>query len=380
MIKFRHIGLITTLLLITAGSTAQKVIDYKGQLSLYSHYNGNNEYPLWSGARYIPQANITFPVGENQSIDFELSANLYGNAGTSDFSYVVTKGDIKPYRMWARYSTPQFEIRAGLQKINFGSASLLRPLMWFDRIDPRDPLQLTDGVWGFLGRYYFLNNINLWFWTLYGNRDTKGWEVLKTTHNIPEIGGRAQFPVATGETALSYHYRIADFYPGNHSATPAEKIPEHRIGFDTRFDRVIGWWIEASWMYLTESAGQYTNQTVFNIGADYTVNLGNGVTIIAEQLIAAADEMAFQFNDPLFFSLLSASYPIGIFDNLSLISYVDWNNQTIYNFVDWQRQFNRLTLHFMGYINPTDYYIPAITGTESLFAGSGIQIMLVFNH
>ena len=30
-------------------------------------------------------------------------------------------------------------------------------------IDPRDPLQLTNGVWGLLGRYYFMNNANLRF-------------------------------------------------------------------------------------------------------------------------------------------------------------------------------------------------------------------------
>jgi hypothetical protein len=73
-----------------------------------------------------------------------------------DFNSFSSNGDIKPYRLWARYSTSQLEIRAGLQKINFGSANILRPLMWFDQMDPRDPLQLTDGVWGILGRYYTL--------------------------------------------------------------------------------------------------------------------------------------------------------------------------------------------------------------------------------
>ena len=68
-----------------------------------------------------------------------------------------------------RYSSDQFELRLGLQKINFGSASMLRPLMWFDQMDPRDPLHLTDGVWGLLARYYFLNNANIWLWGLYGN-------------------------------------------------------------------------------------------------------------------------------------------------------------------------------------------------------------------
>jgi hypothetical protein len=30
---------------------------FKGQFSAWTHFNGNNTLPLWSGARYIPQIN-----------------------------------------------------------------------------------------------------------------------------------------------------------------------------------------------------------------------------------------------------------------------------------------------------------------------------------
>ncbi|MDR1585772.1 MAG: hypothetical protein LBS07_06360, partial [Prevotellaceae bacterium] len=103
------------------------------------------------------------------------------------------------------------EVRLGLQKINFGSAQLFRPLMWFDAIDPRDPLQMTDGVWGGLFRYYFQNNANFWLWTLYGNDEVKGWETAPSAQSLPEIGGRVQLPLKQGEVALSYHLREADF-------------------------------------------------------------------------------------------------------------------------------------------------------------------------
>lgn len=96
-------------------------------------------------------------------------------------------------------------------KINFGSASIFRPLMWFDKIDYRDPLQLTDGVYALLGRYYFSNNANLWLWTLYGNDEPMGWEKTPAVWQIPEFGGRIQQPVPRGEAALSYHHREADF-------------------------------------------------------------------------------------------------------------------------------------------------------------------------
>ena len=112
--------------------------------------------------------------------------------------------------MWVKFSGDQFELRAGLQKINFGSAQMFRPLMWFDRIDPRDPLQLTDGVYGLLARYYFLNNANIWLWGLYGDDKIKGWELIPSKKNSIEYGGRVQLPLYTGEIAATYHHRTAD--------------------------------------------------------------------------------------------------------------------------------------------------------------------------
>ena len=150
----------------TEGAPADSFM-FKAQLSAYTHYNPDNKPNLWAGARYIPQINYNIGLKKSRLIDFEASANLYGHVGMGATDTSTANGNIKPYRLWARYSGNQFELRAGLQKINFGSASMLRPLMWFDQIDPRDPLRLTDGVWGVLGRYYFLNNFNIWAWILY---------------------------------------------------------------------------------------------------------------------------------------------------------------------------------------------------------------------
>ena len=72
-----------------------------------------------------------------------------------------TESFISPYRIWVRYQIKNWEFRLGLQKIDFGSAQLLRPIQWFNQIDPRDPLGLTNGVNGLLVRRYFKNNSNL---------------------------------------------------------------------------------------------------------------------------------------------------------------------------------------------------------------------------
>ena len=355
-------------------------VEFKGQLSAYTHLNLSNDLPWWSGGRYIPQVNYEFELEHEQKIDFEASANIYGNMGLLPFDSSGFNGDLKPYRIWARYSTRQFELRAGLQKINFGSASILRPLMWFDQIDPRDPLQLTDGVWGILARYYFLNNANIWLWGLYGNDRLKGWETFPSQGKRPEFGGRFQSPVPRGEAAISYHHRTADCSLVSNGASSLNKVPENRFGLDAKFDVVVGVWLEASWSNYNDDLGSYSNQEIVNLGVDYTFGLGNGLTVVLEQLVASFDEKPFAFSNTLTFSLLNVSYPIGMFDYLNAIVYYDWTNNRIYNFLNWQKQFNRFTFYLMGYINPKEYQIPTQGTDEILYAGSGIQVMLVFNH
>ena len=361
-------------------STAQDSLSFKGQASGWLHYNGGNDLPLYLGGRYIPQLNYDLDLKHDYKVDFEASLNINGSAGFSPDDSIASYGQFKPYRLWARYSSRQFELLAGLQKINFGSASLLRPLMWFDQVDPRDPLKLTDGVWGILGRYYFLNNANIWLWVLYGNSKPKGWEYSGTKSTIPEFGGRIQFPVPSGEAGLSYHHRVADTRNLIEPSLQYSDAPKNRLGFDIKLDLTIGLWFEGSWVHSKKNLGVLTNQEILNAGADFTFGIGNGLYLIFEQLLAVYDENAFEFQNANSFSLLSLSYPVGLFDNISSIIYYDWENGSFYNFLNWQKQLNRITFYLMGYWNPQDYRIPSQGNSNNLYAGKGIQIMLVLNH
>jgi hypothetical protein len=251
--------------------------------------------------------------------------------------------------------------------------------MWFDQIDPRDPLKLTDGVWGVLGRYYFLNNANIWLWGLYGNNKPRGWEPSGTNKHYPEAGGRIQIPVPTGEAALTFNHRIADTR-NLPSQFAFEQVNENKIGFDIKLDMTIGLWFEGSWTKKNKNLDFLTNQEIMNLGADYTIGIGNGLYIVFEQLLASYDKTPFAFANSTSFSLLSLSYPVGLFDNVSGIVYYDWKNRKSYNFLNWQKQFDNITLYFMGYWNPTNYNIPSQGVGENLFAGRGVQVMLVFNH
>jgi hypothetical protein len=143
---------------------------------------------------------------------------------------------------------------------------------------------------------------------------------------------------------------------------------------------VVGWWLEASWSNYRERAEMFSNQEIVNIGIDYTFGLGNGLTVIYEQLISSYDRQPFSFSDSKVFSLLSFTYPVGPFDSASAIVYYDWTRNKAYNFITWQRQFNKISLYLMGYVNPREYNIPAQTGGSMIFSGTGMQLMLVFNH
>jgi hypothetical protein len=256
----------------------------------------------------------------------------------------------------------------------------MRPLMWFDQMDPRDPLQLTDGVWGLLARYYFLNNANIWLWGLYGNSSRKGWEMIPVNKKIPEYGGRIQLPVNKGEVALSYHHRVADSRDLGSEINSFDKIPENRFGFDAKWDLITGFWIESSYTNKRKDLGIYTNQFVINAGIDYTFAFGNGLYVAFEQLMAAYDEKPFSFSDNILFSLLMVNYPLGLFDRLSTIIYYPWSGGSVYSFINWQRQFDKTMLYVMAYWNPDTFQLPAQAESKNIFAGKGIQIMFVFNH
>ncbi|MDL2312306.1 hypothetical protein LJC68_05465 [Bacteroidales bacterium OttesenSCG-928-B11] len=365
-------------------ATKEKKFHFSGQLSGWAQYTPDIEMDFWLGGRYIPQINYKIPFKKKKEllIDFEASANLYGDMGVHFFDSAAFNGNIKPYRVWVRFSSRRTELRLGLQKINFGSATLFRPLMWFDRMDPRDPLKLTDGVYGLLFRYYFQNNANLWFWGLYGNHHTKGYEILATDKKYPEGGMRAQFPVKRGEIAGTYHFRMANTELLTNFGMPIEynAIGEHKMGFDMKLDVVIGLWMEASWTTFNRNLDIYTNQEMITLGMDYTFGIGNGLNLVFEQMLYSHDKSPFAFSNSTTFSGLSLSYPIGMFDNISAMIYFDWMNTNAYVYLSWQKDYKAVTFHVIGYWNPKQYALPGQSFENNRLAGKGLQFMVVWNH
>ena len=361
------------------GKLEGQSLEFKGQAIGWTTLNPAEPFQAQAGLRYIPELDFTLPAGK-YSVEGEFSVNLWGSGIYSGDSIVLDE-EISPYRMWVKFSGDQFELRAGLQKINFGSAQMFRPLMWFDRIDPRDPLQLTDGVYGLLGRYYFLNNANIWAWALYGDDKIKGWEFIPSKKNSIEYGGRIQLPLYTGEIAATYHHRTAD--PGSvlpDSITLGETSPENRIGLDFKMDLAVGLWAEVS---LSKQDFSYTSldyKSMLNAGMDYTFGIGNGLNMMAEGFGYLQGRKPFAKDKGLAFGLLSASYPVNIIHNVSAMLFYDFTNNNVYRFINWSIAYDRWSFYVMGFWNPETYSLYNVDPRTSLYGGWGFQLMAVFNH
>lgn len=361
-------------------ASGQDSLSFNGQFSLWTSLSNAGDLPLWGGLRYLPGINYEVISESNVRFDSELTANLSGYAGLHPFDSLNTSYNIKPYRAWMRFSSDQYELRIGLQKISFGSASILRPLMWFDQIDPRDPLQLTDGVWGLLGRYYFLNNANIWLWILYGNSDIRGWEIIPPNKEIPEFGGRIQLPIPSGEFAITYHNRTADSRHTGQGIPEFERINENKIGFDAKWDLTAGIWVEGSLTHKNKNTGLLTNQMLLNTGIDYTFGIGNGIYTSFEQLLACYGENFFSYSTKTSFSLITANYPVGMFDRLGAIFFYNWDDNNLYSYISWQRQFDTTSLYVMAYWNPESEMLPFYRESQNITGGKGIRVLFVFNH
>ncbi|MGA2381957.1 MAG: hypothetical protein ABSG61_00850 [Gemmatimonadales bacterium] len=362
-----------------------------GQVSAWVTSRPDSVPLAQGGVRWLPEVTAWQPLGGQDSLALDVSLNTFvvGTAGGG-----APRGldaTLKPYRAWLRFGTHAFETRVGLQKITFGSATLFRPLMWFDRVDARDPLQLTDGVTGALARWYFTGNANVWGWALVGNTATKGWETLPTERGTAEVGGRFQTPVPAGEVGVTYDHRDADLQgaPGLRQA-PAGALssPEDRFGLDGKWNLGFGLWGEAALVNLRNLPANVVvpqNQRFWTLGADYTIGVGNGLYVLAEHSRFDARESTMSVWRGVDFSGLYLNYPVGILDRVSAIVYRNWTGDQWYRILTWQRSYDAWTFYLLAFWNPSQP-VAGIGGLggpgqqTQAFAGRGLQLVAAFNY
>lgn len=373
---------ILAMLFLIPGAALTLDLGWKGLVTGWATFNFDELAKPQIGLRCIPEFSLKKALSQKYTLDAELALNIYGSGHFEGENGFQTDGEFESYRVWVRFSASQYEVRVGLQKINFGSAMLLRPLMWFDSIDPRDPLQLTDGVYGLLFRYYFVDNTNVWLWTLYGNNNRKGWEFTPTEKDSVEYGGRIQVPLLQGELALSFHHRRMDIGRlFNANLSPDDRIsPENRWGLDGKWDIGIGIWFEGVLIHQDSSLLPWKWRRALNIGADYTFGIGNGLNVFGEYFLLGNSQKAFGSGENIEFSAFMLRYPLSILDSISGIFYYDWENKEFYRLINWQRTYDKWSINVLGFWNPKDFQIYQQQGTNGLFAGTGFQVMVIYNY
>ncbi|VBB45738.1 conserved exported hypothetical protein [uncultured Paludibacter sp.] len=354
---------------------------FNGQVTAWSVFQFTKPMNTQIGGRFVPVLTGNWKLSEKTKLDFEASLHLNGTMNLSGTDYDTATYVFKPYRLWARYFGENWEIRGGLQQINFGSARMFRPLMWFDGMDPRDPLKLTDGVYGVLGKYFFENNANIWFWTLLGNKNRKGFELLGSATWVPEIGGRAEMPIGPGEIAVSTHFRKADIHSLISSVPEKTYINESRIGLDGKWDVGIGLWFESSISMFEKSEYPISIfNDMWNLGADYTIPVGSGLGVTFEYFRYHIGTKIWKEGEA--FNLLGSmfTYPVSLIDNASAMFFYVNEAKGWFNYLSYKRTYDNWDIYLIGFWNPEiNLPLGGNMSGKNLFSGKGLQLMVNYN-
>ena len=362
-----------TLLFYLCSQSSAIEIDLEGQLSgwlIESDINDN--WDNSTGIRYIPDIDISHQLANDTAVDSEISLNMFSSAGSGPY---VDNSDIDLYRADIRCTTARTETRLGLQKINFGPAVILRPLKWFDTLDPTDPLQLTDGVYALRFRYVAPDNSSYWAWLLYGNDDPKGYEIFPSASENIEAGARIQTPLLYGDIGFTFHTRTVD---GTDYNIP--EFRENRYALDGRWDVGIGLWFESLFQEQKTDYLPYRWTKRISIGADYTFDIGSGLYLLAEHMATVESEKMLKWQDDYYVSAFQMSYSIGILDTISAIGYYSWEQEKFSQHISWTRTYDNFLLNVSLFNYPGTAFNINGQAQRTVMGGRGIQIMVVFNH
>ncbi len=372
--------LLASVILLFATTVLAQNSNFRSQTSTWTTASKNN-YQL--GFRYLPELSYSSKFSHQYEFSAEAAGNATWFSNYKNLDHKKDQGNVEPYRLWLRLSAPQHEFRVGLQKINFGSATLFRPLRWFDSVDPRDPLKLSEGVYGLLGRYYYLNNANIWLWALLGNDDRKGWEALASNKRRTEFGGRLQMPVPRGEMGFSFHQRrvsvdgkqVGSFYPTQGTFT------EQIFGLDGKWDVGVGLWLEATVAKQPYRNANARYRSLVTVGSDYTFDVGEGgLHVLFEEFMSLEARRIFSNGETQFMSGISVAYPLNLLDNISTVIYYDQEQDEWSRFLTWQRTLDKWQINIRAFWNPEAKSQLQNSADFDSLAGSGLQIMLVYNN
>ena len=117
------VSTVVMLMFAWAASTPGAECSINGELSGWLTYAHDAEDDLTAGLRYVPEASLSQYVTERLELSLDVAVRLDTFAPVDELSELGDNDDLDLYRAWLRLASDRMELRAGLQKINFGSAS-----------------------------------------------------------------------------------------------------------------------------------------------------------------------------------------------------------------------------------------------------------------
>tara|TARA_Y100001970_G_scaffold286646_1_gene409348 strand:+ start:257 stop:1279 length:1023 start_codon:yes stop_codon:yes gene_type:complete len=318
----------------------------------YTKYEINNINTSFSG--YIPQ----FKYKYNNIDDVHDFSLIY----SSKFIYDVKNSinESKTYRSYLKYSyKDKFSTQIGLQKISFGNSLILRPLNWFDTLDYRTVADHTQGVDAIKLNFYFLDY------------EVMLWSILDDYNSY---GLRYKRYINRGTFGLTFFH---DRDKSNHSIyntiqfienQPEPQFPgsNYRIGFDYRYDNIIGLWIEGNTINSSLNDFNENRLDLITVGFDYTVPVYNGILLLSETMHSSIVSEDINILNQASTAFM-ASTPIGMFNDLSLICLYDMQSYDSFNLIRWTTTFDLFRISVSYSINPEQF-------------GNSTQLMFIYNH
>ncbi|MFQ6677322.1 MAG: hypothetical protein ACE5D0_03285 [Fidelibacterota bacterium] len=342
--------IIIILIILPVSVVLSRSINFTGQSSITGFNNPLYSQPSFEyRLQYIPTISL-----ENQYNN----SGLFDAEWAIDFNYTSHFDSLSMtnYRSWIRFKSNDVEIRAGIQKLNFGPAKLFRPLQWFDTLNPIDPLQLTPGINAVRFRKEMTQTSYYMMWIIHKTDEMISLEPHQSKNRSNEFGGRYQTLTKYGEIGVTSHFRFIE--PG------VEKLPEFRLALDGSFDMGINSWFESVFIKSKEESGFIDFQQITTIGVDYTFDLGNGFysSLEAYRYYSSGQNISSSTTEKLGALF---SYPLSIFDNFTSISYYDLELKKSFQYLSWQRAYDNLTLN---------------AGLFLYQSTAGYQIILTYYH
>jgi hypothetical protein len=145
-----------------------------------------------------------------------------------------------------------------------------------------------------------------------------------------------------------------------------------------RWDIEIGFWSEVVIVDHKNELLPNRWQRFVNFGADYTIEIGNGLGVTAEYFEIGEPAEPFGSSNPDQFLASSVDYALGIADVFRGVFYYDLGRRESYNFVAWIHTLDSWQFSLNGFWNPA--FSALNYDSATMLTGRGILAIITFNH